>query len=225
MAAHYIVERVKDWYRTERDEMFERHLLLNNDNIITVRLYKSSYEQNPTMSEQAIGLVYAYDSVEIVQFEFPTFYLHIYLPIPYLYKIGYITEDEWLGPVPLPNMKYFIAATQFTDRLAVELVDLNVAANNLNLRRIVVSVLGPTLLRTKTVITYDELDNIRRRMRNQELFGGRSLLDAWTILYEFFNKNKRGLVNEVVKISQDYNRVFRPYRAVYNTRTWKPVLS
>jgi len=204
--------------------MFVRYLLLNNDNIIRVRLYENSYKRNPTMSEKIIGFVYAYDSVEIVQFEFPTFYLHIDLLISYLYKIGYITKDKWLGPVPLPNMKYFIAATQFTDRLAVELVDLNVAANNLNLRGIVVSVLGPKLLRTKTVITYDEFVNIRRRMHSQELFGGRSLLDAWTILDEFFNKNKGGLVNEVVKISQAYERVFRPYRAVYNTKTWKPVL-
>jgi len=81
MAAHYIVERVKDWYRTERDEMFVRYLLLNNDNIIRVRLYENSYKRNPTMSEKVIGFVYAYDSVEIVQFEFPTFYLHIDLLI------------------------------------------------------------------------------------------------------------------------------------------------
>ncbi len=83
-----------------------------------------------------------------------------------------ITGDSSLGPAPLPNLKYIIYSIasitedtgitgyEFQDKLVIELVDLDVAANNLNLPKIMSSVLGPKLLGENKIIEHDELDKI-----------------------------------------------------------------
>jgi len=40
----------------------------------------------------------------------------------------------------------------------------------------------------------------------------------------YFNENKRDLSKEVFKISVAYERIFRPYRVVYDTKTWEQIL-
>jgi len=155
----------------------------------------------------------------------------------YLYKKGYLNGlYRPLGPAPLPNLKYIIysittstgytgmAGYEFKDRLAIELVDLDVAANNLNLPNIVSSVLGPKLLSENNMIKYDELYEINEQMHRKKLFAGHTWKGTKRIVYRYFDENKRELSKEVLKISQAYERVFRPYRVVYDTKTWQPVL-
>jgi hypothetical protein len=147
-----------------------------------------------------------------------------------------IREDSPFGPAPLPNLKYIIycitsstedtgiTAYEFKDRLVIELVDLDIAANNLNLPKIVSSVLGPKLLSENNMIERDVLDEVVDRTRSQKLFADHTWYDAWLIMYLYFDTNKRDLSKEVLKISQAYERVFRPYRVVYDAETWQPVL-
>jgi hypothetical protein len=97
----------------------------------------------------------------------------------YIYKVGYVIEDQIHGHYPLPNLKYFILGVGHENRLAVELVDLDVVANNLNLPKIVSSVLGHELLRTNE-IKRDKLNVIRKLIRNQKL---------WAIQVSFANCN------------------------------------
>jgi hypothetical protein len=61
-------------------------------------------------------------------------------------------------------------------------------------------------------------------MLSQKLFGGHTWDDAKRIVYEYFDENKLELSKEVFKISVAYERIFRPYRVVYNTKTWEQVL-
>jgi hypothetical protein len=141
-----------------------------------------------------------------------------------------------LGPAPLPNLKYIIHCVtsstedtgitgyEFQDRLVIELLDLDVVANNLNLPKILPSVLGPKLLSENKMIEPDELDEIVDRTRSQKLFADHRWYDAKLIVFRYFDKNERELSKEVFKISEAYERVFRPYRIVYNTKTWQPVL-
>jgi hypothetical protein len=144
-----------------------------------------------------------------------------------------VTGDSSLGPAPLPNLKYIIYCVTsitgitphyFQDRLVIELVDLDVAANNLNLPKIMSSVLGPKLLTKNNMIQDDEVHEIQKQMHNQKLFAGHTWDDAWRIGYRYFDKNERKLSKKVFKISQAYQQVFRPYRVIYNMRTWQPVL-
>ena len=70
----------------------------------------------------------------------------------------------------------------------------------------------------------DEFYEIKKQMRNQKLFADHTWDDAEHIVRLYFNENKRDLLKEVFKISEAYERVFRPYRVVYNTKTWEPVV-
>jgi len=142
----------------------------------------------------------------------------------YVYKRGYVLVDQLHGRYPLPNLKYFIRGEKYENRLAIELVDVGVVANNLNLPKIMSSVLGPKLISENDTIEYDELDKIDEQMRSQKLFAGHTWDDAYDITYRYFDENKRKLSKEVFNISQAYQQVFRPYRVVYDTKTWEQVL-
>jgi len=235
MDEYQIVERVKDRYRTGSINIYD-NLLLNDTTIISDQSYKRLYQHNPSISKQVIGYVYDYTTNFVSTLEFPILQWN-HISYAYIYKKGYvIREDSPFGPAPLPNLKYIIycitsstedtgiTAYEFKDRLVIELVDLDIAANNLNLPKIVSSVLGPKLLSENNMIERDVLDEVVDRTRSQKLFADHTWYDAWLIMYLYFDTNKRDLSKEVLKISQAYERVFRPYRVVYDAETWQPVL-
>jgi len=93
----------------------------------------------------------------------------------------------------------------------------------LNLPKIVSSVLGHKLL-SENEINGDEFYKINEQMLSQKLFAGHTWYDASDIVSRYFDDNERDLSKEVLKISEAYERVFRPYRVVYDTKTWEPVL-
>jgi hypothetical protein len=84
-------------------------------------------------------------------------------------------------------------------------------------------VLGPKLLSENNMIE-NELYEIIEQIRRKKLFAGHTWYDAELIVSRYFDENKRKLSKEVLKISEAYERVFRPYRVVYSTKTWQPVL-
>jgi len=224
MDEYQIVERVKDWYR--EGELAWYYLLPNGNRISSIP--SPSYHQSnkqAQISERIIGLVYliGIDDDSITTFEFPMLDNIMDIVDLYIYKRGFVLPDEPYGPYPLPNLKYFICGARHKNRLAVELIDLDVVGNNLNLFKIMSSVLGAKLL-SDEIIEDDDLDEIRRQVLSQKLFAGHTLNTAELILSRYFFGNIRKLSKEVFKISQAYVRVFRPYRIVYDTKTWELVL-
>jgi len=229
MDEYQIVELVKDGYRTGSIEKYH-NFLLNDMTIISDVLYERSYRHSPSINKQVIGHVYNNITILVSQLEFPIFTDWHFILSAYLHKKGYLIRgDSSLGPAPLPNLKYNIycvtgvTQSEFQDRLVIELVDLDVAANNLNLPKIVSSVLGPNSL-SENDIKSREFNQIKYRMRSQKLFAGHTWDDANSIVFRYFNSDERELWKEVLKISQAYQQVFRPYRVVYNTKTWEQVL-
>jgi len=235
MDEYQIVELVKDRYRMGSLEAYH-NFLLNDMTIISEKSFKRSYQHNPSISKQVIGYVYNYTTRFVSTLEFPMLDWYIILDA-YLHKIGYmIRRYSPFGPAPLPNLKYIIhsiasdtgfsgiTAYEFQNRLAIELVDLDVVSNNLNLPKIVSSVLGSKLLSENNMIKYDDLDKIKKQMRTQKLFADHTWDDAEYIVSRYFDENKRELSKEVFKISEAYEQVFRPYRIMYDIKTWEPVL-
>ena len=235
MDEYQIVELVKDRYRTGSIRIFD-NFLLNDNTIISNESYKRSYQHNPSISKQVIGYVYNDRTIFVYELEFPILRRNSIL-YAYLHKIGYVIKGlRSLGPAPLPNLKYIIhcitsstedtgiTGYEFKDRLVIELLDLDIVANNLNLPKIVSSVLGPKLLSGNKMIEPDEFDEIVDRTRSQKLFADHRWYNAKLIVRLYFDKNERDLSKEVLKISEAYQRVFRPYRVVYNTKTWEPVV-
>jgi hypothetical protein len=236
MDEYQIVERVKHWYRTGSLEA-DHYFLLNGTTIISTESYEHSYERNPFINKQVTGYVNN-DTTEFVsELEFPTLTKWYIISDAYLHKKGYVIRGySPLGSAALPNLKYIIHSItsnmkdmsstgyQFQDRLVIELVDLDVVANNLNLPKVMVSVLGSKLLSENNMIERDELDKINDRIISQKLFAGHTWYDAEHIVFRYFDNDERELSKEVLKISEAYERVFRPYRIMYDTKTWQPVL-
>ena len=234
MDEYQIVERVKDWYRTASIKRY-RNFLLNDRTIISIESYGHSYQHNPSISKQVTGYVYNDRTNFVSELEFPMLIEWNFISYAYLYKIGYLIRGyRVLGLAPLPNLKYIIycitrstedtgiTGYEFKDRLVIELADVDVAANNLNLPKILSSVLGSKLL-SENKISRDEYDEIIEHMISLKVFAGHTWDEAYDILYRYFDENKRELSKEVLKISQAYVQVFRPYRVIYNTKTWQPV--
>jgi len=224
MDEYKIVERVKDWYR--EGEIARYYLLLNGNRISSIPS-ASFHESNKQaqISERIIGLVYliGINDDSITTFEFPMFDNIMDIVDLYIYKRGFVLPDEPNGSYPLPNLKYYICGARHKNRLAVELIDLDVVGNNLNLFKIMSSVLGAKLL-SDEIIEDDDIDEIRRQVLIQKLFAGHTLNGAELILSRYFFGNIRELSKEVFKISQAYQQVFRPYRIVYDIKTWEPVV-
>ena len=158
MDEYQIVERVKDWYRTASIKRY-RNFLLNDRTIISIESYGHSYQHNPSISKQVTGYVYNDRTNFVSELEFPMLIEWNFISYAYLYKIGYLIRGyRVLGLAPLPNLKYIIycitrstedtgiTGYEFKDRLVIELADVDVAANNLNLPKILSSVLGSKLL-------------------------------------------------------------------------------
>jgi len=230
MDEYQIVERVKELYRAEQIHQ-DKYVLLNDNRITSIKLYKNLYKQNPSINNQVIGSVYVGGTDYLFKFEFPMLVHDVDFALLYLNKIGYVykpdipfEKDEWFNTAVLSNLKYFIAAYEFEDRLAIELVDLDVVFNNINLPKIVSSVLGSKLLSDNKMIEHDDRHKIGYRLISQKLFADYTWDDAMLVVIEYFDENKRELSKEILKISQAYERVFRPYRVVYDTKTWQPVL-
>jgi len=238
MDEYQIVELVKDRYRTGSIKPYN-NFLLNDTTIISYESYERSYEHNPSnnssISKQVIGYVYNDRTNTVSTLEFPMLQWPN-IPYAYLYKKGYlIIANSPFGPAPLPNLKYIIyciaSDTRFKsstgyklqNRLVIELVDLDVVSNNLNLPKIVSSVLGPKLL-IGNKMNESELYKIYEQIFSQKLFADHTWYDASDIVSRYFDDNERDLSKEVFKISQAYERVFRPYRVVYDTKTWQPVV-
>jgi len=229
MDEYQIVERVKEWYRMTSIKA-DDNFLLNDRTIISIESYEHSYQHTPSISKQVIGYIYN-DSTNVVsELKFPMLKWEFILDA-YLYKKGYVITDYGpFSPAPLPNLKYIIYCVtsytqhEFQNRLVIELVDLDVVADNINLSNIVWSVLGAKLLRKNKIIKYAELNDIKYRLYREKLFAGHSWGVAELIVHRYFDENKRKLSKEVLKISQVYQQVFRPYRVVYNTKTWEQVL-
>jgi len=224
MDEYQIVERVKDWYREGHRRWY--YILLNGNRISFVPP-PSFHESNKQgqISDRTIGSVDLFGMMpdEITSFEFPMFGNSKHIVEMYVYKRGYVLVDQIHGRYPLPNLKYFIFGVEYENRLAVELVDLDVVANNLNLPKIMSSVLGPKLLSENKINKY-EVDEIIKRVRSQKLFADHTWDYAKSIVHRYFDRNNRKLSKEVFKIFEAYERVFRPRRVVYDTKTWQPVL-
>ena len=73
-------------------------------------------------------------------------------------------------------------------------------------------------------INENEVVKIDEQMLSQKLFAGHTWYDAKSIVFRYFDRIEHELSKEVFKISVAYERVFRPYRVVYNTKTWEQVL-
>jgi hypothetical protein len=149
----------------------------------------------------------------------------------YLSKLGFYNLNNDVSPAT--GLKYYGEITLFKDRLVIEIVDIYTVVTNTRLVKIVTDVLGKILLKQKELffgyideeeISRDQIDEIAFKLYNQKLFAGYGFNDAYEIIVKYYINHDTSLAKEVLAIINAYNRVFEPYRVVYDTTTRQQVL-
>jgi len=139
----------------------------------------------------------------------------------YLSKLGFYSPYN--DVYPATSLKYYAVVVLFSDRLVVELVDIDTAANNIGLRKIVMDVLGKGIL-TQKEISFDQINKIIDKLPELKLFAGHNLYETEEIIRDYYVHHNTSLAKEVLAIANAYNQIFQPYRVVYDTRTRQQVL-
>jgi hypothetical protein len=138
----------------------------------------------------------------------------------YLSKLGFYYPNV---VYPATGLKYLSVVRLFSDKLVIELTDIDIMATNTRLGKIVTDVLCRDIL-TQRQISSKQIGKISYELRTQELFVGHNRNEAYSIIYRYYIHHDASLTKEVLAIANAYNKIFEPYRVVYDTKTRQQVL-
>jgi len=139
----------------------------------------------------------------------------------YLSKLGFY--NSYYSIYPATGLKYYGVVVLFSDRLVIELTDIDTAATNTGLRKIVEDVLGKDML-TQKEVSDDQIREIAIKLQEQKLFAGYATGNVYFIMLDYYIDRNISLAKDVLTIVNAYNRIFQPYRVVYDTTTRQQVL-
>jgi len=206
----------------------KQYIMLKNKQIYSNGKYDRLVKSNKISPEDAfVYIINGYNEGE--SYNDPFLYLfplidssNIYgIMDSYLSKLGFY--NSYYSIFPATGLEYFGSVALFSDRLVIELTDIDTMATNTGLRKIVVDVLGKSILTQNKISSY-QLSRIDRKLRDQILFAGHNLGDVYRIINDYYEEHDTSLAKDVLAITNAYNRVFEPYRVVYDTRTRRQVL-
>ena len=205
------------------------YIMLKNKQIYYVLDYGELSESNKISPKDAFVFIDSRDYSEDNYYNRLVMYLYplitdgcIYgIWRSYLSKLGFY--DTSYNIYPATGLKYFSVVWLFLDRLVIELTDFDTLATNTGLRKIVIDTLGKDIL-TQKGLSYDQISSIVDELYKQKVFAGHTLGKAYNILKNYYIYHNTSLAKEVLAIVNAYNRVFEPYRAVYDTTTRQQVL-
>jgi hypothetical protein len=206
----------------------KQYIMLKNKQIYINGKYGKLVKSNKISPEDAFAyIINSYNEGE--SHNVPFLYLFPLIDTVNIYGImdSYLSKLGFYNPTcsiyPATGLEYYAVVLLFSDRLVIEIVDIDTVATNTGLRKIVVDVLGKDIL-TKNKISLYQLRRIDRKLREQILFAGHNLGDAYRIIENYYEEHDTSLAKEVLAIVNDYNRIFEPYRVVYNTATRQQIL-
>jgi len=206
----------------------KQYIMLKNKQIYTDGKYGKLVKSNKISPEDAfVYIINDYNEDE--SYNDPFLYLFPLIDSDsingivdsYLDKLGFYNPTYSIYPAT--GLEYFGVVVLFSDRLVIELTDIDTMATNTGLRKIVVNMLGKSILTQKKISSY-QLSRFDIKLRDQILFAGHNLGDVYRIINGYYEEHDTSLAKEVLAITDAYNRVFEPYRVIYDTRTRRQVL-
>jgi len=208
------------------------YVMLKNKQIYYVDDYSKLVKSNKISPEDAFVFIDLVDHTISMSYVDPVAYLFPLISYPgineiihsYLVKLGLYHDIFYNYEIyPAISLKYDSIVVSFLDRLVIELTDIDTMANNTCLRKIVKDVLGKDIL-TQKKISFNQREEIERKLREQKLFAGYNLNEVYDIINNYYFYRNTSLAKDVLAITNDYNRIFQPYRVVYDKRTKQQVL-
>jgi len=216
-------------FKKERD-VYYYFMLKDKKSIYGADIYEQlvlSKEVSPTNAyvyvETSIYPKYYAGFYDVIYF-YPFLHDVTFLMDAYLSKLGFYSSSFRI--VPATGLKYLVSANRFSDfeRVGIEVVDIGTVTINLNLPKIVYSVLEELSPKKHKHLFYNDVDKIVNRLISQRLFAGYDFDEAKNIVNKYYGNNDTSLAKDVEAIRDAYNRIFQPYRVVYylNTKQFIP---
>jgi hypothetical protein len=224
--ADYLAKKV---FNKELESVY--YIMLKNKQIYYIRDYGKLIEPNKISPEDAFAYIDSRNYSRDDSYYSPVAYLFPLIDTYGFFGIvrSYLSKLGFYRPVcsvyPATGLKYYGAVVLFYDRLVVEFTDIDTMATNTGLRKIVIKVLGKDIL-TQKKISDGQIEEIFDKFDKQKVFAGYPLSGGYisSIIKDYYIKHNTSLAKEVLAIANAYNRVFEPYRVVYDTTTRQQVL-
>jgi len=156
---------------------------------------------------------------------YKTVYYYPFLRYPQFFVAGYLSklgfERYIFGIVPATGLKYIARVYHFLDvnHLVIEVANINTVIVNLSLPMLSHSILAERYAKGLNYIPDYQLEQIVKRLKSQKLFAGYNFGEAEDIVKKYYNAEDISLVKDVAAIRDAYNRIFQPYRVVYDINT------
>jgi len=144
------------------------------------------------------------------------------LPNAYLSKLGLeerlhhaVGLEDLYHVAPATGLKYTSTVVSYlcNSHVVVEITDIDYASNNMNLPTLIRDIIG-----TKYIDDH-KVEDIVSQLESQKLFAGHDISEAWRISNRYYENHEKSLAKEVEAIKDAYNRIFKPYRVVYDLDT------
>jgi len=218
----YLAKKV---FNGEFTEYRYYYIMLKNKQIYPLDDYGKLVESYKILPEDAFVYIDFIDYSEDGSYSDPDVYLFPLIDLhsivgitrSYLFKLGFY--DHALVIYPATGLKYYAVVVLFSDRLVIELTDIDTMVTNTGLGKIVEDVLD------KGILThFNQIQEITIKLRKQKLFAGYNLDMTYNIIDSYYEEHDTSLAKDVLAIANAYNRIFEPYRVVYDTRTRQLVL-
>ena len=130
----------------------------------------------------------------------------------YLSKLDFGPSDTSYY-APARGLKYIATANTFEDarRVVIEVTDLATVIVNTNL--------------PMSVHDFDEVREIMYKFLSRKLFAGYNSEEAIKIIRKYYRDNDTLLIKDVETIRDAYEDIFKPYRAIYDIKTKRFILT
>jgi len=214
-----IVERVKNWFTTR---------LLPGDYVMFADgsvIDESTYDKGVAKPDEVIADIHTFMISSFTDFEFPFLCNSSYIIRSYLTKLGFSVGR--INAKPRTGIKYVIMVVgqgHTFEKVAIELVKLDVVVRNMKLDKIVDQIVGYFPLAVGDPLPGDYYFEILKKIDKERLYGGFTENEACDIVQRYYGKEHVSGRGNIVNIIRDYVKIFQPYRAVYDTKNWEFVM-
>jgi len=142
----------------------------------------------------------------------------------YLSKLGFKSGYRY-RVIPATGLKYVAVVYHFPEvgRTVVEVANIEIVVINMNLPILIYDVLSTK--HDAKYMTSDEVREIISQFISRKLFAGHTFIEAQDIIRKYYENHDVSLAKDVEVIGDAYNRIFQPYRVVYDLKSKQFVVS